>query len=827
MHCDYIDRVDETQYIIDLLTSAHRPLVIMIGAPSGIGKSTLAKKTLSILRSHIECVRVQTPQINSSQDMDQATFLREVFLKLCERYSSDRVLSFHSYVIGIKDPAARKRTFSAILEIIFQGKLKKQLSMLSKMALKRMMKIEEFDYKILAYHQDVKTFQVMNEYVSFVLAQKQHLINIDGLQNIDKPSKKCLVQWIRHAAKSNSAFLLEYTTPLDEDGSCIEALCDELNEDQGTVVSMRLDSLSFEHALETVSINDASKDLGNVIEAEEYYRNSACGNIRKLKDFFLNRQFPQNRQYHKAREFDPTEALISQLSADEKSVLCVILLHKGSVPVHSIERILSSAMSVTRLHQCLSKLGEDMMGYVSVEGKACVIDHPSILDSLSKAMARQKGIRYAVYNLTATYYKNILNQETVQSRKDSASLMLMQLYYEFDRKSMIKMLPYIERLAINGIDVDQAIRYSMCIIDTIDKDKTPGTEVCYRIIDLFISLDRHQEAYDLLLKIQSCPLRNRFIFYQCHLLIALERYADAIKYIDSTFSEASDIALGTYLIMFKIIALKLQFRSTPVDDLTKTAKLRIASSGNLAQEGYLKKISEISMPRTDAVADLRQSVACFDRLGLDEQIAKSELSLGFLYAIQGEYSEALASYEHAEGILRGKGQYRHIFCVNNAAVLLLQSDYGQETWRLLEEADLTAQSNTSCISILINKMAYCLAKKDYKTGSSIAVSLKKMTSCEIDSQFKAIAFYNLFLYYQESSASRADAEDARAEAFRLSSECNTVRCRFEHTKPQDGTASLLAHPWHVCFLSFMNIDYTETEESLSTAISINSSTIPR
>ena len=126
MHCDYIDRVDETQYIIDLLTSAHRPLVIMIGAPSGIGKSTLAKKTLSILRSHIECVRVQTPQINSSQDMDQATFLREVFLKLCERYSSDRVLTFHSYVIGIKDPAARKRTFSAILEIIIQGKLKKQ-----------------------------------------------------------------------------------------------------------------------------------------------------------------------------------------------------------------------------------------------------------------------------------------------------------------------------------------------------------------------------------------------------------------------------------------------------------------------------------------------------------------------------------------------------------------------------------------------------------------------------------------------------------------------------------------------------------------------------
>jgi len=798
---------------------ADHPIVIIIGAESGVGKSALTKQVISLVGRSISSIRVSTAQVNRASATDAGSFLREVFVELCRANKEESKLAFQKYVTGIKDPIVRRRTLQAVFNLVGDGSAKAAPFRLLVVVLKRVFRLSEFDYEHFANSSfDSSTIRIMNEYISFVLAKIRHLVCIDGLQNIDSKSQECLMQWIRDSVKQKGVFLLEYTVEANDSETAIQEFRDMIAERCGNVETIKLDWMTTEHAIQAAR----PKGFDNINDdgAGEFYKKNAGGNIRKLRDYYSIQRFKID-ECEASPGGDPTGSLISALSQKTLIVFSIIRLHKGRIDKVRLREIASGTLSDLEIKDCVHSMMREEFDFLIDNGSQYWVTHPSCLDSLVIAEAAHKALFYTALKLTIDYYEPLITSSISDKMKEEAALILLDLFCEYDKQRLPRLLPTIGPLLISGICPSRATDYLNSIIEVVRPKKEQFPDVYFTIIGLCLDLEYIDIAASYLAELEEAFSHTKtFIFHRCTLFVAAEEYSEAIDYIDTVFEENAQTLLGSYLVLFRILSLKLQYRSFDTTELLAVAETRALMHNSSAFTGFLRRISEISSPRNLAVADLKQSILCFSNAGFLNQAAKSELSLGFLYAIRGDFHLAFSCYQLAEKVLyESEALYRHIFCVNSAAIFLLQGNYTKDVWRLLDEAELTARTTTSKIAIQINKLAYCLETKEHTTGEYVATLLRELTERRVDSQFKALAFYNLHLHYSEvGNCHQSGIMLKKADG--LKEECSSLRSRLSGEVLTDGTSVLLEHSWHVCFLSSINIDCLESEESLSERVQL-------
>ena len=160
----------------------------------------------------------------------------------------------------------------------------------------------------------------------------------------------------------------------------------------------------------------------------------------------------------------------------------------------------------------------------------------------------------------------------------------------------------------------------------------------------------------------------------------------------------------------------------------------------------------------------------------------------------------------AEGKLVSTIRNRCIFNVNKAALLLLSGEYSVAVWDLLNEAEPLTNTIFNRVAIFINKLVYCIETEDYEMGDLCAEKLINELQNESDRHVIAVGAYDLYLYY-----TRTDRPQIASKFYHIAYEnrryCSTLWARLEPEKEQDLTSTfLLSRPWHVCFLSYWDVD---------------------
>lgn len=820
-----IDREQESDCVERYLRTQNNPHVILISAKTGVGKTAFAQKVMKAYEKEFHVVKAQTNQTNDAKLNDEGLFLSRIFYACCEAFKDSKRYKYKSFVMKLSDKGNILRNISMALDATEKDGVKKSLFRFVLLPLRKLTKSGDFDYSKKAQQRDLESKKIMYDYISYVLDHNKILLYVDGLHNIDQYSLSCMTQWIGSDRNSDCMFLLEHTLSANDDDG-FERMKSLFDEYCSGVCPVLLAAMDYEHALCVAGL-DSSLSPKHSNDSAEFYLQHAGGNLWKLKDYFRKESNASYSRNTKRISEDPSCDLICALTADERLILAIVFLHDGAISERRLGDIIKTEVDSPRVAKCLANMSGANNQMIERHDGVITISHASILDSLKSVFGSSKATILSGFQMTETYYKSLLacSSNSVHDR-EAAALMLISLYDQFDKSKLLSMLPYLEDLVICGIDTTKLLGYLESIVDSVRSSKSHFTDTYYSVIELCYRTESYEDALNYLDEIEeSCSTNPKCSFLRCQLLIANENYEEALAYIGEALKLYGGMAIGVYLELFQIIAMHMIARSAD------TSKLYAAINNKVSQmahpttvKAFLLRLSEVSRSRLIALDDVKRSVNLFLEEGLDEQAGKSELSLGFLYAIQGRFDEAQDCYDRAELRLGRHPELVHMFRVNSAAISLLKGIHSNDVWRQLEEAERAALTQTSKIAIQTNKLAFCLEKHDIERGQRVARSLGGLVGSSVDAQFLAIAHYNLYLYFTEAGQ-RDIAELHLERASRLRHECNTVDCRLSGTMPTDGTKCLLEHPWHVCFLSCINIDLIEDEASLYKPIDASASTI--
>ena len=116
--------------------------------------------------------------------------------------------------------------------------------------------------------------------------------------------------------------------------------------------------------------------------------------------------------------------------------------------------------------------------------------------------------------------------------------------------------------------------------------------------------------------------------------------------------------------------------------------------------------------------------------------------------------------------------------VNRAAIMLLDNDFSEEVWDLLEQSELSAVVPFDKLAILNNKLIWCIENKAFMKADLIVNQIRRLFSFEPDKHLHSFMNYNLYLFYSELGViSEAEKYYKNAVLFHIKCENDTKKYR--------------------------------------------------
>ena len=807
----FVDRELESDTILKIINECKLNTVIITVSKSGIGKSTLSKKISYQLPPNMQCISVHARPINDAQQME-SEYLDSVFSSFFTYYNDSE-----------KKRKNRKKTFKYFMNKKCKKTVKKEIRkqqldetltattsnlgmafLLPILVIKKLFNLDYYDFRQYLFDNRPEANILKASYVRYLLGLQSHLVIIDNFQNIDGISYKFIGEWLCDSLSNKNVFILEYTLDDSENFENVIKLRDNLSITGANVVIYKLEKMCPEFAFEAIlnKYPSAKNDKDRIIK---YYNYSANGNIRKIEDYVLC-----SAKHSAVSEFDPAKENIAALCNESKLILAMISLHKGKVNLDCVYDIFKSN-NVSFSHD-LTFCNEELIykyHFVEIINNQIVVVHASILDAWNEFSKDFPMHCFIAYRELESYYKNAL--ESKDGIDINSVQVLLDLYLLFEPIKIYNLLSYLKTIVYDNVSTKHAWEYLHAFINAIRTKINMFVSALYEIIEWCCDLELIYEASEILTIIEKqTDFENSFsyAFSFCKINYLLGSFDTVIEYANQKKRLATSDLEVLYYNLFLIIA----YRSTNnYSKMNGIVKLIDSSELNKSYSayGFFLRLAEVYIDKEICCGRIQESVIHFNRIGNTHQSAKSNISLSYIYAINGRIKDALKALSAAEQVLGFEKSISHIFKVNKACIYMLEGNIDYSVWNVLDSAELVTENDFSRLAIINNKIICCIEGINVQQRSFLEHKALELLRRVPDKHMHAILNYNLYLLYKDIDFSKAQSFYKLAEDNHKY--CKTLSIRLGKKQKVRSKISdfLLTKPWHVCFLSCWEFDFIQ------------------
>lgn len=805
---ELVDRIEEFNALSSeiLYTTTSRGTIICAG--TGVGKTALSNKIVRSLDDTYQLViNIKTDPENSSTNYKEGRFLSNIFAKTIDSInhsSSLKKYTFSYFISHSKNKSLKKTRKERLLEDIFCANSK---IMICKIGIyyifRRLFKLGEFNSESLIKEDRSSSIRIMNYYLRYLFSNLRIFLKIDNIQNVDETSLTYILTWMNDFKDKGHYFLYEYT--LDNHNTFQKAIkLTEKFKESGVSINLRkLEFLEETDALNALKIATPYKTYTPADETaiKYYYNNIGSGNIRKLIDYDCD------NSHNCSTLYDPTYEKLRVLEKEELYIIAVIILCNGNVSTTFYDGIFQNDPLVSNKIKTLENLCSKETRILELSNANIKIEHASIIDSWNK-----HEIDFMEYSLLAYSRLQFFLQKEIESKesfyisKQKATILLLQLYKKYDFELIINLLEEIEILSIEELSVNNVWEILKIIVDSTKEKANLYIELYIKIIQICYKCELYENGLDCIKILESNSKIEfpSFYIYKCLFLSALDKHNDSIIVACSmltTWESDFRVKLNAKIIMlnnFRSLNNKAQCYSIG-KEIEGTNKYK-----EYPEYGYFLRLSCLYLDRKESIEKVKCSIDFFNETNEVIQEGKSLITYSNHLALAGKLKEAKRALVKAEKKLKNSKFGRHMLLVNKSAILLLDNDFSDEVWDILEQAEFSAVVPFDKLAILNNKLIWCIENKAFIKADLIVNQIKRLFSFEPDKHLHSFMNYNLYLLYSELHVI-SEAEKYYKKAYELKEHCNTLYLRMTETQDED-RQFLLSKRWHVCFLEYWTFD---------------------
>lgn len=807
---ELVDRTEEFNELLQEILQTNKSNGTIICASTGVGKTALSSKIIKNLgNTYNLIINIKTDPENSSTNYKEGKFLANIFTKAVETInaSPDKKKDTFSYFIAhSKNVNLKKAKRDRLLEDIISADTKIMVcKILAYYIFKHILKLGENNSDTLINEDRSSSIRIMNYYLQYLFSNYKIFLKLDNIQNVDETSLSYILAWMNEYKNMGHYFLYEYT--LDDNNSIQKAMqFAEKFTDTGIPIELRkLEFLEDTDALSALKIAtpDKSYTEADEIAIKYFYNNIGCGNIRKLIDYDCDDSNNHSSIY------DPTYEKLRALEKEELYIVALIILCNGNIATAFYEGIFHDDPLIRNRNKAFEHLSDPAKRILELDNGNIKIEHASIIDSWNKHETEFLEYSLLAYERLKSFLKCCIDAKTsFYISKQKATILLLQLYKKYDSESIIELLDEVEILSRDDLSVDNVWEILKIIVDLFSEKASSYIQMYMKIIQICYNCELYQNGLECIELLESGVHndldRPSFYIYKCLFLSALDRHNESIivactilnKWQNDTRAE-----LNAKLIMLNN---NRSINNTVESNKIANDILNNNKYQNYPEYGYFLRLTCLYLERHVSIEKVKQSVDFFNEIDNPVQQGKSLITYATHLAITGQIKEAKKALVKSEKKLKKAKFGHHMLLVNRAAIRLLDDDFSEEVWDLLERSELSAIVPFDKLAILNNKLIWCIENKAFTKADLIINQINRLFAFEPDKHLHSFMNYNLYLFYSDLGVtSEADKYYKRADE--LKEHCSTLNMRL--TQNTDASRSfLLSKRWHVCFLEYWTFD---------------------
>lgn len=804
---ELVDRTNEFDLLLSEIIQTSRSQSTIICAHTGVGKSALSRKiSQNIDNTYDIIIRVKTDPENSTTNYKEGNFLSKIFAKTVEtaNMNFNKKYTFSFFISHSKSKSLKKASREHFFEDIFGADNNFLICKIFIYYLfRRLFKLGEFNSDSLINEDRSSNMRIMNYYMQYILSNLRALIIIDNIQNIDETSLTYILSWMNEFKLKKHYYLYEYT--IDKNNTFQNAIqLTEKLKDTGVTINLRkLENLEDTYALDALKIATPYKKytVNDENAVKYYYRKVGCGNIRKLLDYDCDYSYSDIDLY------DPTYEKLKDLSKEEIYIIAIIILCNGSISTTLYEGIFQNDPLIRDRMGLLESLSRNETRILEISNGSINIEHASIIDSWNKHEMEFLEYSLLAYSRLHTFLKKeIESSSSFYISKHKATILLLQLYKKFDFELIIELLDEVKKLSLIELSVNSVWEILKIIVDATSSKAIAYIKIYTKIIEICYKCELYKNGLNCIQVLESfseLEYLNLYI-YKCMFLSALDKHNESIivaSTILTKWSEDLRAELNAKIIMLN--------NNRSINNAEECYKIGNEIEANdqykqYPEYGYFLRLSHLYLNRKSSINKVKESVDFFAELGNDIQEAKSLITYANHLTVIGQLYEAKKALSKAERKLKNINYGKHILLVNKVAIMLLDNDFSDSVWELLEQAELSAVVPFDKLAILNNKLIWCIENKSYSKTDLIINQINRLLQFEPDKHIHSFMNYNIYLFYSDIKV-YSEAEKFYKKADELKEYCSTLNLRLTH-KTDESKKYLLNKRWHICLLEYWTFD---------------------
>lgn len=809
MYSEFVDREIETNNILKIINECKLNTAIITTSRTGIGKSVLSKKIMKNISDDFICFCIDTKPSNNNVNSFEGEYIRLLFNSLYEFYNpTDKKdmnfpkMSFKYFINHHCKKSTKKDIRNQQLNEIIASCTNKigLVFVIICFFIKRMFGLDYYDFKKYTTDNTTQILSICSKYIEFILKSGCHFLCIDNFQNIDNLSFRYIQELMCNTLLKKNVFLFEYTLTEAENLERVIKIRDSLSCTGSNIVIYKLENMSPEYAYKAIYTRYPTISTMKE-EIIEYYKYNACGNIRKIEDYVLC-----NVSDDKKTNFDPAIENISTLSNESKLLLSILSLHNGQISIDTIYNIfeLSRDKFSHDIEYCLNETCKKYK-MIIIKNNYLEFKHASILDAWKSYSINYPMHSYIAYRNLESYYSEVLKSKT----KDMSFVLqiLLELYLEFEPIKIYPLVSDIKSLVYSTISPQKAWTFMHGFINTLGNKINMFVSLLYQMIDWCCDFDLIYEAkyiLDMIERDSEFEKNMRYNFCLCKINYLLGNYdvviSTAINNLEKAISEEEFLYYNLFLIIAYRSSNQYSKMQDIVDILSKDKKYN-----NCVVYGFFLRLAEVYRNKESSIKSIEDSIAFFEKNKLNYQMAKSYISLSYIYALNGKLDKATESIMQAKKVFGNDCTYSYMIKVNKACIMMLEGCVNSTVFNLLDSAENLVENDFNRLAIINNKIICCIEGINSQQRSYLTHRASELLMRVNDKHMHAIVNYNLYLLNREHEPDKAQKYYKTAESNH--EHCKTLSIRLGKSKPDATSTFLLSKPWHVCFLSCWEMDY--------------------
>jgi hypothetical protein len=697
MQIEFVNRSRE----ISALNDSRRQLgkqksTVFINGVSGVGKSQLTERFISICHEFAPAVKVKISQAEKNA-YSTGYYINKIASALNESSKiDDRLLSFEQYL-------RRNRPSGVVLRKIGES-FKTDLSsnIPGGNTIKTIFDFfsgqNDFDVDSVFTSTHSEPQFLLAEYIRSECKRSSLVINIENIQSIDPFS---LEQLVRIMAESNNClFLLEFTQD-DATGFTISEIINHV--ESGKINCKILDVLPL-------SLDDVKKIIQENPEISwELIQRSYVewkGNLRPLVDILARIKYGISiGTKAELNLISGTKEHLKSLPKNELLLLYVIYWHKEPTEINMLSRLVAFNESFPILydiHNTIDNLKSKAL--IICSDQDVLLAHDSIANEL-KDLPEHSLFTLIAQRFWIKTYNELLDQSDLYLSK--GRLLKKVLYYSScleDSDRIYELLELISYEALRSRDPAKMISYVLQVKEHLKEQENYQNssrlkQINLWLIELYYKIGKAKAAWAIL---QEFELPGKtYVVLKAILLEQIGHHAEAIEYCNNYIPIAENPSQELALRLVKLVT------NYDIGNEKETAEefhflYRNKKFKNCFEYGFLLRNAELVFTYEESLPYYKKSIAAFTKNNAVRQAAFSQITYGVHLGLTGRYKQAKREFEKANSALGDVISERHTLFNNFAVLNIFQKTSLQEAEDFLKQAMLTAEGDFERLTIHMN-----------------------------------------------------------------------------------------------------------------------------